>query len=613
MEYIKFKITNYKGIENVVIDFDKSPRSNIYTLVGLNESGKTTVLEAINFFNYKNKDTLDHELSKYLIVDPTFLIPVNKRHNFNGDIVVEATLKLDQEDINNINKYIIENTIFKSVYFHDNQIKYWLKFSYKNSQFLNWDPYWDGFHALPKKSKSNDYVYVGNNNFSEENQKLYLYCDKLIPSILYFPNFLFDFPEKINIDEKEIRTPDGKYFYSLIQDIFFSIDEDKDASVKTHILDRIKSKDPNDKRSLDDTLHKMSNKVNQVVFGSWKKIFKKTIDALVSIQYDEKDKTGIFLKFDIRADGIYQISQRSLGFRWFFVFLLFTQFRVSRLNAPKNIIYLFDEPASNLHPYAQKQLLKSFENLSKGGKVIYATHSHHLINPQWLESTYIVKNGGMIIDDTENFTTNKTDISIELYRDFVNNHPKDIDYFQPILDVLEYSPSNLENIPNCIFVEGKNDFYSLEYFSKVIFNSKYKLNITPGFSANSLKTLISLYLGWGKDFIILLDSDKEGMKQKSRYIEEFGSILENRIHTYNDIDSLWVNYGSEKLFHEDDLLNFLTSIYSNTSEFNKVHFNRAIQEYLINGIKYKFNVITTSNFYKVLDFLQEKIQSGVSL
>ena len=292
---------------------------------------------------------------------------------------------------------------------------------------------------------------------------------------------------------------------------------------------------------------------------------------------------------------------------------MFTQFRVSRLNAPKNIIYLFDEPASNLHPYAQKQLLKSFENLSKGGKVIYATHSHHLINPQWLESTYIVKNGGMIIDDTENFTTNKTDISIELYRDFVNNHPKDIDYFQPILDVLEYSPSNLENIPNCIFVEGKNDFYSLEYFSKVIFNSKYKLNITPGFSANSLKTLISLYLGWGKDFIILLDSDKEGMKQKSRYIEEFGSILENRIHTYNDIDSLWVNYGSEKLFHEDDLLNFQTSIYSNTSEFNKVHFNRAIQEYLINGIKYKFNVITTSNFYKVLDFLQEKIQSGVSL
>ncbi|MBU4374660.1 MAG: AAA family ATPase, partial [Euryarchaeota archaeon] len=42
MKFTEFKIKNFKGIENITINLDKSPNANIYTLVGLNESGKTT-------------------------------------------------------------------------------------------------------------------------------------------------------------------------------------------------------------------------------------------------------------------------------------------------------------------------------------------------------------------------------------------------------------------------------------------------------------------------------------------------------------------------------------------------------------------------------------------
>ena len=53
-----FEIKNFKGIDEVRIDFESHPQSNVYTLVGLNESGKTTFLEALNFFIYKS-ETLD--------------------------------------------------------------------------------------------------------------------------------------------------------------------------------------------------------------------------------------------------------------------------------------------------------------------------------------------------------------------------------------------------------------------------------------------------------------------------------------------------------------------------------------------------------------------------
>ncbi len=50
MKYIKFTIKNFKGIPNLTLNLDKKPDSNITMLVGLNESGKTSILEAIHLF-----------------------------------------------------------------------------------------------------------------------------------------------------------------------------------------------------------------------------------------------------------------------------------------------------------------------------------------------------------------------------------------------------------------------------------------------------------------------------------------------------------------------------------------------------------------------------------
>lgn len=56
MRYTHFEIENFKGIASLRLDLDSAPLSNIHTLVGLNESGKTTVLEAMDYFTPGNED-----------------------------------------------------------------------------------------------------------------------------------------------------------------------------------------------------------------------------------------------------------------------------------------------------------------------------------------------------------------------------------------------------------------------------------------------------------------------------------------------------------------------------------------------------------------------------
>ena len=45
------------------------------------------------------------------------------------------------------------------------------------------------------------------------------------------------------------------------------------------------------------------------------------------------------------SDGYSYIHERSLGFRWFFVFLLLTRYKGELSNPDSELIFLFDEPA----------------------------------------------------------------------------------------------------------------------------------------------------------------------------------------------------------------------------------------------------------------------------
>jgi hypothetical protein len=82
-------------------------------------------------------------------------------------------------------------------------------------------------------------------------------------------------------------------------------------------------------------------------------------------------------------------------------------------------------------------------------------------------------------------------------------------------------------VPNVVLVEGKSDFFMLKYVTEVL-GLQPSVHLAPGGGAGTLDPLIRLYIGWAKSFIILLDGDAEGRRQRERYVSEFGFLLRGR-------------------------------------------------------------------------------------
>jgi len=607
MEFIEFEIKNFKGIEYAKIQLNKSPNSNVHVFVGLNESGKTSILEAINFFNSKETgmDTLN--IPGYDHKDIHEVIPISKRGDFNEEIYIRAVVLLNDEDRSKILNFV-QNHYGEE--FVDIEYKKTLTFtesySFLNSSYDDEKQLWTSIKVRNKNLRN----FVSLRDLDKSYKPLYDYIRSLLPRIVYFPNFLFDFPSKIRIDSSDPKDKLNYFYRTLVQDIIISMG--KSSTIDDLIINRVKDNKASEKKALKSFVADFSRFITSQILGKWNEIFRNSlIGAKIQIEVSgEKTKSNpflCFLEFSIEAEnGSYSINERSLGFRWFFSFLMLTQFRAKRSANDAQTLFLFDEPASNLHPFAQTQLLKSFDSLTKDNAVIYTTHSHHMISTSRLENTYIVKNEATNLDVAFADQPTPTNIKIEPYRSFVNSHPHNTAYFKPVLDALDYVPSDFEDVKDALLLEGKNDFYALKYISSIILKRKFSFNLVPSTGSGNLDILISLYTGWGKNYNIFLDSDKAGIAEKKRYTEKFGLIVENSIFTLEDVSSLWKGFAMEKVFHPSDLLAVQNITYPGESKYSKDHFNRAIQEALVRSNEIKLNDQTLKNFKKIFDFLDAK-------
>jgi hypothetical protein len=302
-----------------------------------------------------------------------------------------------------------------------------------------------------------------------------------------------------------------------------------------------------DKPKIEQIFDRAGAVVTDVVFGRWNTIFgedakgKEIIVTQDVIEGVTKDASGnivssnehdISVKFQIK-DGSrrFNINDRSLGFRWFFCFMLFTQFRVARSGALP-ILFLFDEPASNLHAAAQHKLIESFPSIASGRHaLIYSTHSHYMIEPKWLEQTFIVTNradeASISVLGEASLDDESLDVRATPYRQFVNNNPNKTSYFQPILDRLEVIPSRFDIQKKSIILEGKSDYYIMRYGMMIL--AEEPVHLIPGCGAGTFGSLMALSVGWGLNCLFILDSDKKGIEEKARYIRDFaidsGSVI----------------------------------------------------------------------------------------
>jgi len=609
MRYTTFRIKNFKGIRELELKLDSNPNSNIFVIVGLNESGKTTIMEALSFF-YDNLSKENNELALHrsAINDIHSLIPKSLKDNFTDSIEISAKITIEEKDKEQLKKTLNKHS-FKCENINSEMI---ISQAYKfdNSQYLGEKTYGWHIKIFGKEGKKKK------ENLSDKHQAwkpVFMHCCKLLPQIIYYPNFLFDFPDFIYLEKSPNESREQEFYRRLLQDVLDSMPNK--LNLDTHIVERAKSKEQPVIDSLESVINKMSSQITKVVFNKDLSVFRhnKGNKKEILVTKPKKDSNNELFYVEMKlkdGEDSYYIRERSLGFQWFFTFRIFTQFRVHRLDSEDNLIFLFDEPASNLHPAAQQRLLKAFEELTKSSvSVIYATHSHHLIDPKRLENTFIANNQALKYeedDEDDTYNSYMTDITIEKYKKFVSNHPNQQTYYQPILDALDYRPSNLESLLDVVMLEGKTDFYVLTYFNTIINNHTNKINFLPGMGSGGLDTAIRLYYAWGKDFIILLDSDTEGRKQKERYKELFGVVVHKRLFTLEDIESSWSNHAIEKLFSSNDYLKIQKTINPSSNQFDKKLFHLAIQENLVKGISVTISQETQDKLKKILDFLSAK-------
>lgn len=610
MQFDYFRIRNFKGIRELSIYFDHSPSSPVITLVGLNESGKTTILEALSFF-YENLVDSDKEITLHNVnvANIESLIPKRLKTNFNGQISFEAGFTIEDSDFRIIKAVSQRNDFIAKDFDEELVIK--LVYNFKDSRYQDKKSYWD-FEVMGRfaQGKVRRELFERRIAWNPVVNAL----KEQIPTIIYYPNFLFEFPDIVYLTEVEGEKPEQVFYRKLIQDILDTFENG--LTIDDHLIKRAASKDYEDKEPLQSVVDRIGSQITSIVLDPNLSILGDSPirrEIRVSTPSLDSDKDAYFIEIKLKdGDDSYFIRERSLGFRWIFTFLMFTKFRVLRVQGKQKTLFLFDEPATNLHQTAQQRLLQAFSDLVQDSntRIIYTTHSHHLIEPNWLESTYIVQNKALTYENDSTYSSALTDIIVEKYRSFVSKHPDQKTYFQPILDVLEYRPSNLESVPDVVMVEGKNDFYTLSYLNEIIFGNRFNLNFLPGGGAGSLDGPIQLYYAWGRNFHVLLDSDAEGRSQKKRYFDKFGKIVEGKVHTIGDLVPDFSNLELEDIFHEEDRLNIQSQVETSSQMFHKKKFNLAIQECLICKRELTLSQATISGFERLLSELQSLIQES---
>ncbi|MBX3115375.1 MAG: AAA family ATPase [Fimbriimonadaceae bacterium] len=566
MNQVKFEVRNFKGLRRLNLDVPENTKT--LTLIGLNETGKTTVLEALNFLSYTVEKTTDLSALSVGQFEVFKLIPISERHDFNDQISVSVTFNLDRGDVQALVAKAKE--LGYSSLAVDNLFKVTEMYRFKNSELIgsrmnSWDITFKALKGRSTKEKLID---------GSDWQTLVQVLKSRMPKVFFFENFLFEFPDAIYLDESADNSGKGKFYRSIIEHVLLEVAPG--SSIQTHLIDRIKSDQIAARQALDSLLLKMSQYVSKMVLGEWNKIFgRPQTSREIKFDFGCDEDGDCYIEIKIREGGdIYEVNDRSLGFRWFLSFLLATTYATKGFSSPA--LLLLDEPASNLHPAAQARLLNSLDSMTNC-RIIYTTHSHHMVNADWLGGTYVVRNLALLhTSEGDDYDPKSTEIEVFKYRTFVSNYPDQVSYFQPVLDVLEYQPNRLSFDKSVVVVEGKSDFHAFRLGLRGM-GEELAFSVIPGTGAGSSRTLIQLLSGWGIPFIVLLDSDEEGKKQMNNYTDRFGEWVKIHMMTLTDCNSEWEGKGLEEAIGKDEMRRLISSVLGDDAKVDKKRFNRAME------------------------------------
>ena len=500
LSYCSFEIQNFKSIKSLPVPMSDK---GMVLLVGRNESGKTTILKAIEFFDHRNDptDESDYKAMMHSIKDKSDPL-------FKGEVSTTATLMiespLDSRDIlrllsdarsSGVFKAAVDDFIGKLNDKKEIKISRVVPFCKGKPQKIRYQ-----FSDLGFKPCS----ILNNPKFMGECAAC---IASLCPHIIYFEDFQDLPPEKIYANKQSEAF--NSNWYDIIEGLFY------DTNPEIGVQDFLGLyRGQHSANAADGVRNRVSTNLNKKFTSKWKQLAGVGHIKETRLEYDSKGKF-FHIKIVDKDDSVSHVTERSRGAIWYFGFLMKTEFRCKKMRSDTGAkpVYLIDEPASNLHSTAQQQMLDVFTRIAKNAWVVYTTHSQYLISRDNIRTAYVVKR-----------SQSGKRLSCVRWGDYMQMHKSasDTSYYQPIADCLMVRPHSWD-MPwdKALIVEGPSDMAILRVMCEITTSKPPNFAIYPATGAGKMNSLISLNLGWGSNMKILLDSDPSGNDARRKYQEEF--------------------------------------------------------------------------------------------
>ena len=477
----------------MIIDLSK----RIIPLVGINECGKTTILQALFCFDYMNDKAYEGKHLKNI-------------HNLyetvsNSSPVIAATISCDKKYLKLACEKALRDLEGKNIANQTTTSTNASKINYAKdietiTQFMNAIPNITEIEIKRLLSNLNWYRSDILTNVSLRGQ--HYVCQYLIselPYILYNDDFT-DRPESvINISEEDAGMSEWEAIYDKVF---------RQTNSNYSLLNILECEDERTRKTM---LSKVTRFLSKSLTESWAKFSptaqKISVDLSVNIA---ERRLEVFIVEDTKGEqSHFYITDRSKGFIWYYNFIMKIMFNPKQTGDSKGTIFLLDEPGSYLHESAQTELCSKLMDISKKeGVVIYCTHSPKLLNPD-----YVPLNNILIVEKEKNKRVSAVPLPEK------KTTSKNRSAMQPVYEAL-YIPEyeTIGRNEKVICVEGIYDKYAIEYF----YSLQDGLRLYPSTNADAIISNISSFIAYQKTYIALWDNDKEGDKSLGQAKRVFG-------------------------------------------------------------------------------------------
>jgi predicted ATP-dependent endonuclease of OLD family len=505
------KLKNFRGYQSEIV----IPLSNLTALIGKNDAGKTTILEALEiFFNNKlvvcERDDLNinttsnnieitcifSDIPTSIIIDTTCPTSLEDEYLLNSENKLEikkvfmATAAKPKEKIYIVCNHPSETNVKDLLTLKRAELKTRASSIGVPEENYNATINTSIRQAIREHIGTLDTVHTELLVDKEDSKKVYEAIKTYLPLFA-----LFQSDRQSTDDDREVTDP----MKIAVQQALSELEEEL-----AHIKAEVKRKAVETADRTLAKLHEMSPELAEQLIPDFK----------AEPKFDSQ------FKLSIKSEDNISINKRGSGVRRLILLNFFRAEAERRRNANSNnqVIFAFEEPETSQHPDHQEMLINAFLELShtSNSQIILTTHTPALAGLLPLESLRFIENN-----------------QVEMGND---------DVFEKIADTLGILANPIAKNANAILlVEGKGDVTFVNHTAEQLKTNGYidstfeekRFAIVPIGGCGNIKHWKTLQLAeqFSIPYCILLDSDK-GTPEETDNFEKVQSYRDEGIKAY---------------------------------------------------------------------------------